>query len=255
MLLVTNDDVKLIARLDESVKRLYEARMQFLTTTQRELTDSTGIFDSLTDWDVLPPILFNRYRVWQDGIAHIDGITPQARRFLPRIPENVWSAIEGGRIIVTPSKLSVRPSRYYQSRISGGYLDYAHIEGNDGYPLEIERCTFENCTFWKCQFRNVHFIESDFLRSTFLGCSFFNCTLTDSFFDETKWGDEDNHTNEVINNVVNGTSSFRESSGIGPALFMPEPAIKIIANKVLRGETAEWEGEQLAEATKKRGWR
>lgn len=251
MLKIDSDDLKIVYRLDDHIKRKYEARMRFVVSGN----EGEGIVDAETCWDTAPPTNFHRERIWVDGKSYIQGITQGARNHLPRLPENLWSAIEGGRAMVLARELGNGTiSRRF---VSKGLMEFAYFEGEPGTPVEMANCQFESCIFWYCMFNNVHFKECDFLRSKFIGCRFVDCTVTNCEFDETVWGDLSNPAttfNFIENCVINGTVSFRKSKGVGAGLFMPIQAITIAVQDIESGNYSSWKGEQIRDAIETHKW-
>lgn len=253
MLDLTLEDLKIVHRLDERIKKLYEARMAFLISNDPE--DRGGLVDPTTCWDTAAPAIFRRCRINENGKWYMEGMTAEAKRQLPKVPEPIWSAVEGGRVVLRSSELAV--PRISQRVVRRGQLEFAHIEGEAGLPIEFEACTLEECIFWKCNFEHCHFIECDFIKSRFIGCRWKDCTVTECFFDETHWGDRRNRSNTyntIEGLVVNGEISFKGSRGIGPALFMPEAAINIANADIEQAQFTAWKGEQLHEAIVQRNW-
>lgn len=253
MLTITQDDIKIINRLNENIRRTYDSRMQFLLSNEADEL-SKGIFDPFYFWDTLPPLLFERVRIWNNGVSWIQGITKGAQKYLPPIPENVWSAIEGGRIKVIPTQTEV--GKFYDRKVVKGSLQYAEIEGSQGTPIIFDTCVFDECLFWHSRFQDVVFKDCDFLRSKFIKCQFVNCTLSGTFFDNTRWGDAQlqRSYNIIKNSVINGELSYRNSKGVGPALFMPSVACKISLKQAMAGDYTVWKGEQVKEAARVMGW-
>ncbi len=253
MLDLTSDDLKIVHRLDDRIKKLYEARMGFLLSA--DPTDSGGLVDPSRCWDTAAPVIFRRSRVNENGRWYIEGMTAEAKRQLPKVPEAIWSAVEGGRVVVRASEL---PSPRISNRVvRRGQLEFAHIEGDAGLPIELHACTMEECIFWRCNFEHCHFIECDFIKSHFISCRWKDCTVTECFFDETVWGDRLNRSttyNTIEGLVINGEISFKGARGVGAALFMPEQAINIATEDIDKEKFTSWKGEQLHHAITQRKW-
>lgn len=246
---VTADDLSNLERLNPEVLKRYRQRFKFImhkAEVAKQIRD-VGIVDPERCWDTLAPVEFARERVWENGIAYIRGITPAARAQLPKLKENIWSFVEGGRAYVTSSEV---PEGVIKDRIvSEGVLHYGFFQGEAGTPLVISDCTFSKCVFFKCTFRFVNFVGCDFLESRFLGCTFDNCTIDNCNFDQTKWGiDEQPDINFIDNHTLVGKISYQKSKGVGLALFMPHNVINFMKKRINEGDYSQWTGEQLKAA-------
>ena len=253
MLNLTADDLKIVHRLDDRIKKLYEARMAFLLSD--DPGDSAGLVDPSRHWDTAAPVIFRRCRLNENGRWYIEGMTPEAKHLLPKVPEPIWSAVEGGRVVIRTSEL--QNPQIGNRVVRRGQLEFAHIEGDAGLPIEFSACTMEECIFWRCTFEHCHFIECDFIKSHFIGCRWKDCTITECFFDETRWGDRLKRSttyNTIEGLVINGEISFKGARGIGPALFMPEEAINIATEDIDTEKYTAWKSEQLHHAITRRKW-
>ena len=200
---------------------IFEAKLRFFEDDQT----GAGIISPTMTWDVLPPGLLYRERVWLEGKRHIRGLTPETRATLPDLPEGVWAILEGGRALILPETLRWE-TRIADKRVTNGFLENALIQGRSGDPLTVAKSAFEKCIFVHCMFRNLAFEEVDFLSSRFQQCTFQDCTFTRCHFAHTTWGDPDDMA-WGLHNFLQGTVTttecdFAHSRGFGLAVFIPE---------------------------------
>jgi len=221
-LLLANEDPEGMAALENlptQAAQIVEARMRFLDLHG----DRRGLAPVDIVWDVIPPAWKNRRR---EG-RRIIGVTPEAQQSLPTVPESVWEAYEGGRIVIDLRRTEQAP--LFDRLVRQGRLEFAVIRGERASPIRMHQCAFEQCHFIGCTFENVDFVDCDFLGSVFDLNRFINCTVTDSHFLQTTWGDPEK---PAMVNVVDGCRqtgrvTFDGAKGAGPAVFMPPWAVEV----------------------------
>lgn len=206
---MSRQDLDIVERSSDWVRHLYESRKQFLLDGKHP---RNGLVDPQLAWDDMPPIMFDRRRRVRGGHATIVSITPNEANDLPAVlSEALWSAIEGGRAVITtrgahemaslmavqhPEEenrqiLELGPREYAEIRrrvVDSGRLENAIIVGDED-PLVFRQCTFSACEFRQCEFQNVIFRQCNFVKSVFYACIFRDCTFEDCDWAETKWGD------------------------------------------------------------------
>jgi len=216
----SNEIAAAIQNLDTGVQRLIEARMKFLIL---EPGSSEGLVPIEVAWDVVPPAWKNHYHKG----GHIIFLTVTAAQQWPPVPEAVWEAYEGGRIVMDVRRAESFPLN--SRRVKQGRLEHAVFKGERGSPISVRQCAFEACHFIGCVFENVDFIDCDFLHSVFDACRFVNCATTDTHFAHTRWGDErwPDRINTADQCRQTGRVTFDGATGIGPALFMPDWAAEL----------------------------
>lgn len=207
---LTRQDIATLERSSAWIRQLYARRSRFVFdhSTQR------GLFDGRVCWDDLPPVQFNRRRRVRGDVAEVQLVV--ANEGLPdQLPvtmtESLWSALEGGRGVLTASlcdelaeidestsdsierrllqELGPRqPGQVRRRVVEAGRLDHGLLLG-DGRELTLFECTFADCHFNKCEFNNVIFNRCNFSKCRFTACSFRSCVVIDCDWDHTNWGD------------------------------------------------------------------
>lgn len=241
-----HDESAVLINMDPKLRVLVQRRRQFLVTTdsmgravdERTIGDrKQGMFHPITQWDIAPPIRDRRQRVWKEGRSQAISLvyaSPQLRTMPHTLPEDVWAAAIGGRVVVTPQTQAGH--RIVERQVVNGELDHAVILGTESEPITIRRCDMENCLFYNCHFAYVRFESCNFLKSNFAQCFFDSCIFNDCSFQRTRWGDdaylknpramlndEDAPTgdpalyNRIYDCTLQGKRDFAGSRGYGPA--------------------------------------
>lgn len=238
-----------LINLNPQLQSLAQRRRRFMITTDvygNEIEEEhvgdrkPGMFHSIYQWDIVPPVLDRRQRVWREGRSQMItlGANEQMDSPLPlNLPEEAWAFLVGGRALVTP--INAQRHRIVGRQVIDGELDNAAILGTVGNQITIRRCDMEACYFYRCTFRHVSFDDCNFLKSMFVRCTFENCSFNNCSFQRTIWGDPDYvrspkqmfrsddaptgdpaSYNRITDCTVQGDTSG--SRGFGPAPFFSE---------------------------------
>lgn len=250
---LTPQDVEYVTTLREQGNPIgirWEARRQFLITTdetgqptEQVIRDgpqagrARGLVHPFASWDNLPPLSTVRQRDWVRGVPYIRALDPGAE--FDHIPETLWSAIEGGRPVVTPEDARQWPMD--NRMVEFGQCDNGLFTGREADRLRISRCSFRNCNFYNTVFRRVDFLEVSFHGCNFASCRFEECAVVSCHFDYTSWGDprafprrgnangvkaDPTYYNTVRANQVQGAQTTDHARGYGPALFMSPEEVR-----------------------------
>lgn len=188
-----------------------------------------GLIHPRDSWDTLPPVALNRQQVEREGIEWIHALVPDPDFTV--MTRTLWSAVEGGRALVTPDDARAWPMD--RRVVEYGQLDNALFQGREDDRIRVTRSLFRNCLFWACTFTRTDFIETSFHGSNFAACVFNDCRVISCQFDNTTWGDPRffpqsgprgegglDYYNQMRMVRPEGELSFAGARGYGPALFM-----------------------------------